>query len=260
MKTPEWAPGIWSGSEGMKIQAYDTLTGGSVQNTGVNAMTVSAVDMTLRTVTVDDAAGLAAGDLIYFNGAYANEAAGLHHILSNTGTLFGINAANYSLWTGNTHSVNGGGSAANLSFNEVTDAIDLAMEKGLDEDAVLLVNNRTWTDLMQDLAALRDIDYSYATAKVDFGHKALTFFTQNGKIDIRASIYVKEGFAYLFVPRHFLRVGSTDVTFNRPGQADSFFMDLENAAGYELRSYTDQALFCHSPGKQVLIDNITNTG
>ena len=55
-----------------------------------------------------------------------------------------------------------------------------------------------------------------------------------------------------------MRVGSTDITFKRPGQADNFFRDLDSAAGYELRCFTDQALFCMAPGKQVCITGIVN--
>jgi len=255
--TDQWAAGIWAGAEGMKIQAYDALSGGSVQNTANGGiMTITAVDMTNRTVTVDDDAGVADDDFLFYYGSYGNEMAGLHKIVTNTGTLFNINAASYSLWSGNTYSVG----SANLSFNHVSNAINLGMEKGLNEDACLIVNNNTWTDLMQDIAALRATDESYINANVDFGHQKITYFTANGKVSIKASIYCKEGFAYLVVPRHFKRVGSTDVTFNRPGQSDTFFKDLENEAGYELRAYTDQALFCHSPGKQVVLSGITNTG
>jgi hypothetical protein len=55
------------------------------------------------------------------------------------------------------------------------------------------------------------------------------------------------------------RVGSTDITFKRPGQGDQFFRDLEQAAGYELRLYTDQAIFCSAPGRNVLIYGIVNS-
>jgi hypothetical protein len=253
--TDEWAAGIWAGAEGMKIQAYDALSGGTVQNTANGGiMTISAVSMSGRTITVDDDAGVADNDYLFYHGSYGNEMAGLHKIITNTGTLFGINAASYSLWSGNTYSA----SAAALSFNKVSAAINLGMEKGLNEDACLIVNNNGWTDLMQDVAALRTVDESYANASVDFGHQSITFFTANGKITVKSSIYCKEGFAYIVIPRHFKRVGSTDVTFNRPGQSDTFFKDLENESGFELRAYTDQALFCHSPGKQVVITAIVN--
>jgi hypothetical protein len=31
---------------------------------------------------------------------------------------------------------------------------------------------------------------------------------------------------------------------------------MEDSAGYELRAYTDQALFCAKPGRQIIISNL----
>ena len=58
-----------------------------------------------------------------------------------------------------------------------------------------------------------------------------------------------------------MRVGSTDITFKLPGQEyeDRFFRELTDRAGFELRAYTDQALFCEAPGKLVLIEDIVNS-
>jgi hypothetical protein len=113
--------------------------------------------------------------------------------------------------------------------------------------------------LMTDQAALREFDSSYKSDKMENGSKSLKFHSQNGMIEIVPSIYVKEAYAYIISTREFMRVGSTDVTFNLPGSQDKFFRELENAAGYELRAYTDQALFSMSPGVNVLITNIVNS-
>jgi len=59
-----------------------------------------------------------------------------------------------------------------------------------------------------------------------------------------------------------LRVGSTDITFKLPGVdngEEAFFLPIPNVAGYEIRAYSDQALFCSAPGKLVLIKNIVNS-
>lgn len=262
VETAEWAPGIWAGSVGMKIQAYDALTGGTVQNTaggatvgGANAMVISSVDITARTLTVDDVTNVQVGDFLYHAGSYAKEMAGVHTILSNTSTLFGINAATYDLWQAGTYSA----ASAALSFNKVASAVDQAVNKGLDGDVCLMISNRTWTDLLQDQSALRSLDSSFSTDGNKEGAKSITFYSQNGMIEVVPSIFVKEGYGYIINKDEWVRPGSTDVTFNRPGQSDSFFMDLENAAGYELRSYTDQALFCHAPGHQVLLNGIVNS-
>lgn len=247
----EWAPGIWAGSEGMPIEIRDSA--------GANARkrNITEVDFTAKTITLDGATlTLAAGDIIWHGGdvstAYGNEFAGIHKILSNTGSIFGINATSYSLFRGNAYDA----SAGPLSFAKVQEAITKAVEKGLDNDVIVVVNPLTWSDLITDQAASRMLDQSYSVAKQEQGSKEIAFYGQAGKIEIVPSMYCKQGFAYVLSPDEFMRVGSTDVTFQRPGKEGEFFRDMDNSAGYELRCYTDQALFCSAPAKNVLISNI----
>lgn len=243
----EWAPGIWAGSESMPIE--QRTAAGSL----VKSMNVVSVDFAARTITVDGVAGtITANDVLWHKGAYGNEFAGIHKIITNTGTLFNINAATYSLFKGNTFSAGGA-----LTLAKVQDAIAKAVEKGLDNDVLVIVNPAVWADLITNESALRMYDSSYSTGKLENGAKEIRFYGQNGMIEIVPSIYCKQGFAYVISPDEMMRIGSTDVTFNRPGKDGEFFRDLDNAAGYELRCYTDQALFCSAPAKNVLITGIT---
>ena len=249
--TAEWAPGIWAGAEGMPIEIRDT-TGATSRGDFV----ISSVDMDARTVTVTtsaSAAGVVATDVIYHKGAYGNEFAGIHKILTNTGTLFNISASSYNLWKGNSYSAAGA-----LSFTKMSKAASRATEKGADGKLTVLVNPRGWADLLTEQADLRSFDQSYSQSQLDNGAKAIKFFSQNGEIEIVPSIYVKEGFAYMLSLDTFMRVGSSDISFKRPGQGDEFFRDLENSAAYELRAYTDQAVFCSAPGHNVLITGVVN--
>jgi hypothetical protein len=248
--TAEWAPGIWAGAEDMPIEIRD-VTGA----TSRGETRIVSVDFDNKQLVVESAlAGVVATDIIWHKGAYDNEFAGLHKILTNTGSLFGINAATYNLWKGNSYSA----ASAALSFNKMQDAIARAVEKGLDNDVLVMVNPRTWADLLTEQAALRQYDSSYSSGQSENGAKTIKFHGQNGMIEIMPSIYVKEGYAYVISLDEMVRIGSSDVTFKRPGKGDEFFRDLENSAGYELRAYTDQALFCHAPGKNVLITAIVN--
>jgi hypothetical protein len=245
----EWASGIWSGAETMPIDIYD-----STSTTLHVSTTVTAVDLDAHTITVAANTNVVAGDVIYAKGAKGNEFAGIHKIITNTGTLFDISAASYSLWKGNTYSAG----SASLSLAKIERAIALAVAKGLDSDVSVLVSPKTWADLLVEQAALRKYDSSYSSAQVEAGAKSIKFYGQNGLVTIEPTIYCKEGFAYVLAMDCFMRVGSTDVTFKRPAMEGDFFRDLEANAGYELRCYTDQALFCDAPGKCVLINNITN--
>lgn len=249
--TAEWAPGIWAGGEGMPIEIRDAS--GAVSR---GEFTIASVDMDARTITLNanaQAAGVVSTDVIYHKGAYGNEFAGIHKILTNTGTLFNISAAQYNLWKGNSY-----GAAGALSFAKLTKASARPVEKGLDSKLTFFVNPRGWADLLNDQAALRMYDQSYTTAQLQNGAKSLKFHSQNGELEIIPSIYIKEGYAYGLSLEEFMRVGSSDISFKRPGYGDEFFRDLENAAAYELRLYTDQAVFCMAPGKSVLITGIVN--
>jgi hypothetical protein len=248
--TAEWAPGIWAGAEGMPIEIRDSngvLRGGA---------TVQSVDMSLRTITLNAIIpGVSSTDVIWHKGAYGNEFPGIHKILSiSSGTLFNIDVGTYNLFRGNSYSASSGA----LSFTKLNLAVARAVEKGLDGKVLALVNPRGWANLLSDQAALRKYDQSYKRDVAENGMESIRFYSQNGEIEIEPSIYVKEGYAYIISLDEWMRVGSTDMTFKRPGQGEEFFRDLENAAGYELRLYSDQAIFCMAPGRNVLVNNIVN--
>lgn len=245
----QWAPGIWGGAENMRIELYD-----SADNI-LGDCKVTAVDFDNKTVSVDAMpAGAAAAGVVtvYEYGSKGKEMAGLHKIITNTGSLFGISAAQYSLWKGNSHAVGGA-----LSFNKLAKGLAKPVAKGLQSDVTVYVNPSSWADLMTEQAGSRRFDVSYKSATAQNGSEALEFFSQNGKMTIVSSIFVKEGFAYAVNHDQFLRVGSTDLTFKNPLSNEDFFHLLENNAGVGIRCYTNQALFCIKIGHQLVFTGIT---
>ena len=257
----EWAAGIWSGSKNAALEIRSQA--------GVLRGTCNVVkpDLKNQTVEVDVMpAGVsgnvdsenAGADVVYFKGAYNKEFAGLHKIITNTSTIFNIDAAEFDLFKGNTVLCGTSEAAkAFISFEKVEEAIALCMEKGLtEEDVVCLVNPKHWNKLMTEQAAKRQYDSSYSSEKMENGSKSLIFYGQNGKIEIHASLFVKEGFAYIFPPAELERIGSSDITFERPGFPGKFFREMETSNGYELRAYSDQALFTSAPGKMAVLKYI----
>ncbi len=251
VEVAEWAPGIWAGANNMPLEIRSSA--GAIRG----YCNVTSVNMDLYQITVDlMPANVAPTDIIWHKGAYNNEFAGIHKILTNTGVLFNIDASQYDLFKGNTVTLSPQGP---LSFAIIQDAIARGVEKGLDSDVSVFVNPRSWADLLTEQAALRMYDQSYRTSESENGSQEITFHGQNGKVEIVPSIYVKSGHAYVLAMEDFMRVGSTDITFRRPGQGDDFFRELENNAGYELRAYTDQCVFCMAPGRSTLITAIENS-
>ena len=247
----EWAAGIWSGSEKMDIEIRSAA--GALRGEA----TILSNSLQNKEITVDVLpAGTVATDVIYYAGAFSKEFAGVHKIITNTATLFNIDSSQFSLWRGNTVEVGTdfAGNEAVLSFAKIEEAIAVAMEKGLmEEDVMVLCNPKSWTNLLTEQDAKRRYDNSYDKSKAEAGHKAITFYGQNGMIEIHSSIYCKEGYAYVLPLKEYYRIGSSDITFEQPGFAGKFLKLLENANAYEMRAYTDQALFCCAPGTSTLL-------
>lgn len=257
IKDTEWAPGIWSGLEGAEIDLYD---GGLVNTTG--AVTIDSIDhdnKTIRVSAVDTAItaiDLAGADqVIWFRGANGNEMTGIRSIVGNTGSLYGISGSEYSLWRGNTHVVSGG--SGNLTLKEVLVGNAKAAAKGLMEDSVVYVSSLTFSSLANDQASLRR--YSGEVKKATDGFTSIEFHAPSGSIEIVPHPMVKEGEAMSFPKGKVERIGSTDVTFQTPGgEGGEMFKHLSNQTGYEVRSYSEQAIFLPCPAKCVLYTGITN--
>lgn len=258
LNTNSWAPGMWTGSEGASIQ-FRAVSNNALLSSGADSIfTISAVSNSARTLTVTGTAtGITALDgasadtqYIVWYGAYGNEMTGLQAILPNTGSLFNIDAASYSMWAGNTYDA-----AGQLTYQKVLAAVSKGVDRGLDEDVVCFVNPHTFTDLSTDVAGGRRLAGGEKMTK--FGTESIQFLGQNGVIDIQPYAMIKEGLAFVFAPSEFKRVGSTDVTVQPPGR-ENVWIDVPDYSSYELRSYTDQAIFTDAPAKGVLISGIVN--
>lgn len=246
----DWSSVIWAGLEGTELNIMNGTTS-TVRDT---AVTIVSVDVDTRIVTLSGTvSGAAANDIIYFKGGYGTEMSGIHKIMANTGSLFGISATTYQLWKASNVAITGA-----LSFNAVKKAISKAVGKGLMEDVKLYVNHGGWDDLASDISSLRTIDKS-EIKKVDIGSEEIVYHSQNGKVEIVSHPMVKEGYAYGLAVGNWKRIGSADIAFGAPGFGGEPFFHLASKAGVEARLYTSQAIFSEMPATSFYISGIVNT-
>ena len=257
--TGQWASGTWAGQEGATL---DVFNASNVALNTLGAVTITSVDVVNKTLTVSaasaDITAIDAGSPTYvrFAGAAGNEMAGLDRILTNTGSLFGIDASAYALWKANTFAVGG----TSLTFAKLQQAVATAQARGLAEDVDVLINPTSWVDLLNQQAALRMYDSSYSAAKVDNGSKTIEFMSQNGIMRIHSHIYVKEGEGFILPFDRAVRIGSSEITFNIPGSMDGkIFQQQANNAGFEYRVYTQQSLLVETPAKCVKLTGIVHS-
>lgn len=255
----EWAAGIWAGAEKMEVEIFEASDIGDNTATAAVSSSVISVSFSDKKVVISGNHAAAIGALttptVMYKGANGNEFDGIHKILSNeSDSLFGVDASKYSLFRSNKVDVGTSSVPAVLSFGKLEEGVAVAMEKGLvEEDVLVICNPRSWKNLLTEQDAKRLYDSSYSSSKSEAGSKSIEFYGQNGKISIESSIFCKEGYAYILPMKEFMRIGSSDITFDQPGFEGKFLKLLENANAYELRAYTDQALFCPSPGLCTLL-------
>lgn len=277
ISTGQWAAGIWAGMENAIVNIVNTTdsnwAGSGTALTSAAAaddvFTISTVTNSSRTIRVTGTTtgisnldtALSTSDVCYpvWNGEYGtstapNGMAGLDKILTNTGTLFNISATTYNLWRANTSTVSGA-----LTMTKLLNGVSLAVQRGLDEDALGFVNPDTWTVLNNDLAALRRLDSSYSGGKVENGAKDIVYHSQNGTITLVPYSLIKEGECFVFPKKRLIRCGAQELSMKTPGMGDQIFWQLPTSAGFGLRTYTDQALFLETPARAVKISGFTNS-
>lgn len=255
-----WAPGPFGGGEGAKVEIFSANLGTQRISAGaVSTFTITAVDIDNKSITVTPTpVGVIATDRVMFLGQYNfststwASAKGLMSILKNTGSIFSIDAATYSLWKASTQSAAG----AALSFDVLQQAEAKSVAKGNDQPVQVLVAPKVWAKLMTDQAALRRHGDPNKKNRYEVGAEELAFYGITGLIEIIPSIFVKEGEAPMICKKLFSRVGATDITFRLQDRGDEFFLHVPGRSSYELRNYSNQALFCEAIGKNVLINNI----
>ncbi len=269
----KWAPGIWAGAENArvavavgsnffgpyKISAVDFANKAikvvaATETNGQDAMTGDVSDIASATIaSVHFAGSVSTVAHRATGGGTAREMIGLDKMITTSGSIFNINNTTYNLWAGNSVTVSG-----QLTMGKIISALGKPISKGLDEDVVAYVNPDTWANLASDLAALRAFDGSYSSDKGDNGVKSIVYYSQNGKIEVISHSCVKNGDCFVIPVKRFKRVGAVEVSFKTPSREEEIFLHLPNNAGFELRCYTDQALFPESLAKCLKISGFTN--
>jgi hypothetical protein len=252
----EWGDALWVGMVNAPLDVYIGTTSGIRQSCNL-----TAIDPINRNLTVDVVGAIAAGDTLYFKGAFGNEMLGVHQVLTQTGgTLFNINQLTYpDLWQGTAYSAG----SAQLGYQKIVKACAKALPKGGEGRFKAYVHPESYQDVINEpqLAMTSDTK-NWTPALTERGADAIKFHCVTGVVEIVPCTYVKRGYAYgLLQDGCWVRIGSADVGPTIPGlQGDGeVFLHMPNTSGIEMRSFSDFAPFCDKVGAQWVINNIVPT-
>lgn len=269
-----WAAGLWTTASGQLITFVKASDNTAVDS--LKSFQISRVDVDAKTIYVTGGPGSTGGSLanletaieaygcnIHWYGSVEGsagtfaykEAAGLRKIISNTGELFGIDAASNTLWAGNVVPTTGSATMAKLLM-----AAARATSKGLDSDVLVIAPPQSWSDLNNELAAQRMFDSSYRPMKADNGAQEIEYHYQGGKMTIMSHPMMFDSEIIIVPEDKIIRIGARELGLGDPvsGEGNVFFT-LPTAAGVGLRAYSNTAVYAETPAQCVLMTGITPT-
>lgn len=253
----EWAAAIWVGGEGMPVELWTA-------SSRVLSTSISKVDIVNRKIFLESSAGLANSNTytIYRAGTKGIESVGLHFALQNTSAvIYGIDPLVVPMWSANSVAVGGA-----LNFTKVAQGVAAAYGRGLMGKLTLLVNSQVFATLMPDFNTLKastanvpGIQFSENKSALEVGVKSIKYIVNNVELEVVASEYCKVGYAFGIDQSTWKRIGSAPVGFDIPGRTDSgkYFNDVSDFSAVELRSFSDEGLFCDSLARNVYFSGIT---
>jgi hypothetical protein len=239
-----FAPGFWQGVEGHRLASY--TSGGTRHSDATSGLKIVSVDLENKTLTVSYVSAVTevqAADTLHWFGSRTgsstyNEMVGLKKILSNTGSLFGIDASTASVWKGNLYPTAGQPSIPLLQRAAVKPA-----NRGCMGKLLAVIPTKAWAEMSIEEGAL--VRRTQSESNAVSGFDGLRVRAANGELEIVPSPFVKEGDFFLLPEDEMLRVGAIDVTFSLDGER--FFRYLDGYNGYELQCMCDQAIFINKP-------------
>lgn len=259
-----WAPGLWMQMQNAFIDIWDDDL--DPKRNVAGTAKVTAIDPDERIITVvgteSELDTVAAGDFIFPRGAITDATTfvwpyGIDGIMRNTGTLFGISASTYALWKASSY---GAGSAAATMAKIQAALLKSVTRGGLSEDVTVRLSVFAWTDMMNDLSALRRFGED-TKREMAVGTHSIKFYGVNGKtITLKPHAMVKASEAFMGPDRTLKRIGSTDITMKLgvTGQGEGFFRELADNAGFEIRTFSDQGAVITRPALWTKITGIVN--
>lgn len=267
MATGHWAPGIWAGAKGAKIQLYKQTDDSLVAEFTVDAVSFANKSLTFQGAEADvdaviallNTAGGNSDAVVRYSGAKSKEFLGLDVIVTNTGSLFTIDAATYDLWAGNETT-----SVGDLSITKMFTSIQKIVERGSEDEVIVLTSTRAWNLLaLSDMTTAAGVpqnpvrDASYNAKSQSYGTEDIKLHGPLGMVKIVSSLYLKEGDTFILTLKTLKRMGNKDISFNKQGTDSEYFRQLEGHDGVELRCSTTQCLFCSAPLKNLKMSGIT---
>jgi hypothetical protein len=257
----QFASGFWTGKRGTLVSQVQ-VDPGTLAQTVVASGELISVDVAMGAIYVNFTPVEATSDrshYIVYSDWFGDQCmVGAQKIITNRNKLFGIDASQEDLWSGNLFDLQ----QKRFNLRAIQDGVAQAKDAGgLDKPLTLLISSRAFARLSSDESVLVGHGSSNnSNGKATNGFESLQYFAANGLNTMICSDKIKEGEVFGVVPTDWRCSGSASEGFDQGLSQQEVFMPLERQAGYAVRSFSDQFMFCTAPAKQILWNNMDIEG
>ncbi len=234
----------------------DCYTAGGVKqnaNAALNVVSVvmgaaGAVSLVLSG-NATDLAALATTNQFFFLGAYGVEATGLMQQVSNTGTLFGIDAGVYPGFKGNTITSTGA-----LTMPKISDGVALCKQFLPEDDLTVFVSSRNFARLVQEQQGYQRWLEGGKNAKVGFTGLALSVGNEGAMLVEHP--FVKDADVLIVPLPQVIKVGTSEEPLDASSAGDLIVYD-PTTISYIYTMYLAAVPFLRKPNNACRMSGVT---
>lgn len=182
----------------------------------------------------------------------SNECTGLNLIAANTGTLWNISAASYSMWKGNSVDMNG----APIKLADIVRYSSKPINAGAKgKRMVAVVPTECFAQFANDESVLRRYQGSIKEGNSGFNTLEL-YLPMKGVLEVLGHNQQKDGYVTIFPQEELHRIGSQDIDIvSRSGKKENLIMEVANSPASELRLFGMMAPAIDTPKHCVRMSN-----
>jgi hypothetical protein len=245
-----WSAGIWNHMQNALVDIIGS-NGTTVRDTDVTVSGVQPDTKSLLLFKTSSSYVVVAGDRLQVAGWLGKSCIGLEAIMKNVGVMFGVDANLYPSWKVVQASA-GGGQMTRAKLSGIAAKL---FPNGVRKGGRFFTSAPTFADMANEL----DDDQRWISAEEAkmTGTNNIKYKSPAGLLDVALHSYMKDGQSMFVPPGLGKRVGSTDITFRGEGD-EWFFHELDNNAGCQLRTFSNEAPFLRIPYQCAYIPNIVN--
>lgn len=246
------SPALCSTLLNAQLDAYNATvkvnTNAALTVAGVLMGASGAVTLTLSG-NASDLSALADGYNFYFYGAYGVEATGLMAQVSNTGTLFGIDASTKPGFKGNTIT-----SVGALTMAKISDGVALCKQFLPEDDLTVFVSSRNFARLVQEQQGNQRWLDGGKNAKVGFTGLALSVGNEGAMLVEHP--FVKDADVLIVPLPQVIKVGTSDEPLDASSAGDLIVWD-HTTLTYVYTMYLACVPFLRKPNQACRMSGVT---